>query len=1051
MRNILASRKTVIGLFFACILSFSLIFLPSFASAKENSSANPPSTQQEIGKEAESVKAEIAQLEDAKKREEQELASFEADFKERQAEYTEKETESRVDADNAEISRREQKLRYYTNRLDAANAHLAVLEESLKEEKPTPEAVTPQAVESPAPSGKKKAKPAAEEAVSAPKGKAKKETTVAAAPKAKVVTAIPPEERKIKRPEKKTVEKKIDKPAPEVNQEDIKIQRERMQAEMKAKMKLVKSEVIKTEPTESQPAPSQLEQPELAKPEDTKAELSESEPVKSKPAKVESKETVYQDTGGQIEETGSRMSAETTVAQAPRKAKEKVVVEAAETPRVREKEQATEVKNEVQAEVPALEKNRESGDSIAEAATEVVPHSEEKRAERSQETRPEQPAQPEQESEPNVEEKSGQEETPKSERGLAFAAAPRGEAPVSQPMEEVKPEEEKPKAETKTEQKIEPKAEKKELAPQAAQAEKQDIGEKLGFKLSDKEKKAREREAKKAEEEREKSEKAEIKSRKKEIREKVKELREEEWSKFKNIDRGFFKERITETYYIRKEDFIAKETKALKDCIDRAMEVHTPALVACERMSLARRKRIKALRDIFPKAEFEFEYRRGSLSGDAWKGDDYHMNFRHPAFRGGELWYTFLQEDANVRVTSAEYNQVVAELYLDVSKAYFEYLRARNVQIAREVTSKQAAESWDITRKKWKEGLIAEIEYLNMESLYEQANHDLEAAKQDTALAMLELQKFLGLEIDEPVDVPTYFSPDEKLTMSNFSQDWMAPGEAEAGSMENVTDKNLEQYIELAYENRPDLKVETERLRSARYGRWAARGGFLPQLDLVLGFGQMGEAYKNRGAIFLQKLYHGGEFHFGLEAKWNVGGSTFKYVYDNDQKAPSVTQFAAGSGTTTRKNTFTASFLDDLQQFVETKEARVTEVEQIVELEQKEREVIRDVKESYFNFYKSYVQLKSVLKRMEYKRKMVELAKHRMGLNEIQVSEYLQAEIELAEENAQLYRAIADFYIAKASFNRAIGVRDYLPMKYYAQAEEKTAVSTPLKPIGRGE
>ena len=58
--------------------------------------------------------------------------------------------------------------------------------------------------------------------------------------------------------------------------------------------------------------------------------------------------------------------------------------------------------------------------------------------------------------------------------------------------------------------------------------------------------------------------------------------------------------------------------------------------------------------------------------------------------------------------------------------------------------------------------------------------------------------------------------------------------------------------------------------------------------------------------------------------------------------------------------------------------------------------------------------------------KLAQLAKHRLETNEVQISEYLQAEMDFTEERGLLYKALSDFFLAKAKLNRAIGIRDYL-------------------------
>ena len=153
-----------------------------------------------------------------------------------------------------------------------------------------------------------------------------------------------------------------------------------------------------------------------------------------------------------------------------------------------------------------------------------------------------------------------------------------------------------------------------------------------------------------------------------------------------------------------------------------------------------------------------------------------------------------------------------------------------------------------------------------------------------------------------------------------------------------------------------------------------------------------------------------------------------KYIFDHDENAPSISQFLQGTGSTIFKKRMEMGVLNGLQDYAELKEAQVKKLEQVVELEKKEQEVIRQVKEAYFDYHKASIQVESTLKRNQYRHRLVELASVRLGKTEIEISEYLQAELDLAEERKKLHGALADLYKAKSKLNRAIGIRDFLPM-----------------------
>jgi outer membrane protein TolC len=175
-------------------------------------------------------------------------------------------------------------------------------------------------------------------------------------------------------------------------------------------------------------------------------------------------------------------------------------------------------------------------------------------------------------------------------------------------------------------------------------------------------------------------------------------------------------------------------------------------------------------------------------------------------------------------------------------------------------------------------------------------------------------------------------------------------------------------------------------------------------------------------------------YHIGLEFSWNIGGNTSKYFYDNNQTPPSLSAYQGQTeGTRTITNTYALGILDGLDQFVTTKEAEIATKEAILEFQLSEKDMVSEVKESYYNYNRAKIQMRSILKKIAYREKLVELAKHRSEINEIQISEYLQSEIDLVEERNTLYQAMIDYFIARASLNKAIGVSNFFDIEKLPQ------------------
>ena len=69
--------------------------------------------------------------------------------------------------------------------------------------------------------------------------------------------------------------------------------------------------------------------------------------------------------------------------------------------------------------------------------------------------------------------------------------------------------------------------------------------------------------------------------------------------------------------------------------------------------------------------------------------------------------------------------------------------------------------------------------------------------------------------------------------------------------------------------------------------------------------------------------------------------------------------------------------------------------------------------------------MKSATKRVQWRRRLRDLAEHRLGQKEVETSEYLQSEIDLLKERGEFHNALKGYYTAKASLNYAVGVQQF--------------------------
>ena len=476
-----------------------------------------------------------------------------------------------------------------------------------------------------------------------------------------------------------------------------------------------------------------------------------------------------------------------------------------------------------------------------------------------------------------------------------------------------------------------------------------------------------------------------------------------------------------------KAEFLSHSEHNLADVIARAKAIHTQAKAAQEGISLAQRRLLLAIRQMFPELTFEYNHRDGSLSASEYLSRGQRFSMRQPLFRGGVLWNSFLQERQMLEASRKNYQKVMDELVLEISKVYFEYQRARAVKEDQKKVMETVKPQIEFSEKKFKEKITSEIEHLNAQSLAGQIEFDHETSKQDFEIAQLDLQHYLGLDMNDDVDLKEEYSAEKIIaTMSQEDELDKAKIESSLGSFNHGQPiPELTELVEMSYGHRAELAVQVSLLQAARYDERAKWGGMVPKADLVVEWGTLGEAFKE----FTNNADHKSEFRVMLEVDWNAVGNKLNYTYENDRRAPSVTQFQSGTGTITARQSFSVGLLNGLDAFVDIKQAEVTKLNNVVELETAEKKVLEDVKKAYYEYQKALIQMKSVMKRVAWRQRLRDLAQHRLESREVEISEYLQAEIDLLKERGDFHSALKDYYSAKSSLNYAVGVQEFLSLE----------------------
>jgi len=202
----------------------------------------------------------------------------------------------------------------------------------------------------------------------------------------------------------------------------------------------------------------------------------------------------------------------------------------------------------------------------------------------------------------------------------------------------------------------------------------------------------------------------------------------------------------------------APPSLSLQNALDRSVAVSLPREIARMRKSKSNWDFAKAIRDLFPEVTFKYSDELGTLSSGGYTSKDYSFEFVQPVFHGFELVNTVMAERYNRKAAQYEIHSAVNEAVYETLLVFFEVSRSNLVYENHAGARREAQKYAELSARKWSEGLISEMEYLNTQSIYTDILSDYEVYKGNKEIALLDLKRTLRMSPNDPVEVqPVYY------------------------------------------------------------------------------------------------------------------------------------------------------------------------------------------------------------------------------------------------------------------------------------------------------
>ena len=437
---------------------------------------------------------------------------------------------------------------------------------------------------------------------------------------------------------------------------------------------------------------------------------------------------------------------------------------------------------------------------------------------------------------------------------------------------------------------------------------------------------------------------------------------------------------------------------AVDDFIKVGLANHGPLETAQKELILAKKKLFEAKRSFFPALTGRITETKGKTlttindpsSQSEFTRRERGLEIGQPLFQSGRIYFSKKQASAQVEVSELQIQKTIQETTFAVLRALYTYLQNSEAFEMRKNLVIKAEKITENTKRKRNIGIASESEYLGAQASEIQIKYKAVSQEKELEISKANLMSVLNLSL-----LPNEFNLTIEQIVNKLPK----------------TDFNLQEMILKALSSRPEIKIAYYNQKARDYAKRIARADNLFKLDASGFVGQSGAAFSNESFIFKDS------YNIGVKASLFFGGSSINPLASKEKTAPDL---GSTSRTETESQSMTVGVLDSLGAGSNYYQSQIEENKARDEFKKIKKDVILEVKESFYNYQKARIQIESALKELEYRKKEFAIAETRDRLHQIESTEYLQSlsslsEAEIALKEASAFSAITIFALEKAT------------------------------------
>ncbi len=425
----------------------------------------------------------------------------------------------------------------------------------------------------------------------------------------------------------------------------------------------------------------------------------------------------------------------------------------------------------------------------------------------------------------------------------------------------------------------------------------------------------------------------------------------------------------------------------------RLAQRNSEELIAAEaEVTAAKSKMHEAARALWPRLFVEGSQTKGKLLEDvAFAEKRYGLSLEHTIFASGSLWNGYKQAKKQYQAAQERWKRAEIELFFKTIKAYYDLVKAELTRQMYHDLCEPIKADFDATRLKFERHLIAEQEYLETKTKFNQIDFQTVSAEREADIARYKLVRILELNDDSAI--AALKDVDTRLDFQRY----------------NFT---LAEVVHEALAQRPELKAARLLVEAGDYGRRAAKGKDSWRIDINAFGGKSTSHYTTEPENYRN------DWNAVIKVTKTFGSCSAETSFTKEDTSPRLGQ---NDRTQTQTESARVGIFDNFAKYSQINGAEADYQRARRDFEEARREVGVEAHEAFYDYKEALLRLGNAAQRVRLLEEKLASDTYQMELNQIPLAQVMDTRIRLADEKALHVQSLVDYKIALCKLDKAVG------------------------------